>query len=316
MIKKFSKNESINILLVILFLYLSLFASKANASESKIILKINNYIITNIDIKNEINYLKALNPNLINLDDQKIFQIAKTSLIREKIKELEISKLNNQKVSSEYLDSVIKSIYTNIGLNSREEFLNYLNNLNIKISDINSKLSIEALWNRLIYKKFYSKIKINENKIRQELRTSKQTSNSYFLYEILFNAEENEKIIQLHNKIKKSIEENGFENTASIFSISDSSKSGGKLGWINENALNKKILREISNLKKDEYTKPITIPGGFLILKIQDIKIIEKEINIEKELSNKIRAIQNEQLNQYSIIYFNKIKKEIILNEK
>lgn len=241
MIKKFSKNESINILLVILFLYLSLFASKANASESKIILKINNYIITNIDIKNEINYLKALNPNLINLDDQKIFQIAKTSLIREKIKELEISKLNNQKVSSEYLDSVIKSIYTNIGLNSREEFLNYLNNLNIKISDINSKLSIEALWNRLIYKKFYSKIKINENKIRQELRTSKQTSNSYFLYEILFNAEENEKIIQLHNKIKKSIEENGFENTASIFSISDSSKSGGKLGWINENALNKKF---------------------------------------------------------------------------
>jgi len=313
MIKKISNNK---IIYILLFLYLSAFSSKANTTESKIILKINDSIITNIDIKNEANYLKALNPNLVNLENKKISQIAKNSLIREKIKEIEISKLDNQKISAEYLDSVIKSIYTNIGINSREEFLRYINNLNIKILDIESKLLIEALWNRLIYKKFYSKIKINENKIRQELKTNKQTSNSYFLYEILFNAEENEKIIQLHNNIKKSIEENGFENTASIFSISDSSKSGGRLGWINESALNKKILSQILNLKKGEYTKPITVPGGFLILKIQDIKIIEKEINLEKELSNKIRAMKNEQLNQYSNIYFNKVKKEISIDEK
>ena len=313
MIKKISNNK---IIYILLFLYLSAFSSKANTTESKIILKINDSIITNIDIKNEANYLKALNPNLVNLENKKISQIAKNSLIREKIKEIEISKLDNQKISAEYLDSVIRSIYTNIGINSREEFLRYINNLNIKILDIESKLLIEALWNRLIYKKFYSKIKINENKIRQELKTNKQTSNSYFLYEILFNAEENEKIIQLHNNIKKSIEENGFENTASIFSISDSSKSGGRLGWINESALNKKILSQILNLKKGEYTKPITVPGGFLILKIQDIKIIEKEINLEKELSNKIRAMKNEQLNQYSNIYFNKVKKEISIDEK
>ena len=313
MIKKISNNK---IIYILLFLYLSAFSSKANTTESKIILKINDSIITNIDIKNEANYLKALNPNLVNLENKKISQIAKNSLIREKIKEIEISKLDNQKISAEYLDSVIRSIYTNIGINSREEFLRYINNLNIKILDIESKLLIEALWNRLIYKKFYSKIKINENKIRQELKTNKQTSNSYFLYEILFNAEENEKIIQLHNNIKKSIEENGFENTASIFSISDSSKAGGRLGWINESALNKKILNQILNLKKGEYTKPITVPGGFLILKIQDIKIIEKEINLEKELSNKIRAMKNEQLNQYSNIYFNKVKKEISIDEK
>ena len=316
MIKKISNNKTIYVLLVFLFLYLSLFSSKANTTEIKIILKINNSIITNIDIKNEANYLRALNPNLLNLENKKILQIAKNSLIREKIKEIEISKLDNQKISAEYLESVIKSIYINIGLNSREEFLSYINNLNIEILDIESKLQIEALWNRLIYKKFYSKIKINENKIRQDLKTNKQTSNAYFLYEILFNAEENEKIIQLHNSIKKSIEENGFENTASMFSISDSSKSGGRLGWINESALNKKILSQILNLKKGEYSKPITIPGGFLILKIQDIKIIEKEIDVEKELSNKIRAIKNEQLNQYSNIYFKKVKKEISIDEK
>ena len=128
MIKKISNNETIYFLLVFLFLYLSSFSSKANTTEIKIILKINNSIITNIDIKNEANYLRALNPNLVNLENKKILQIAKNSLIREKIKEIEISKLDNQKISAEYLESVINSIYTNIGLNSREEFLRYINN--------------------------------------------------------------------------------------------------------------------------------------------------------------------------------------------
>ena len=314
MIKKISNNKTIYVLLVFLFLYLSLFSSKANTTEIKIILKINNSIITNIDIKNEANYLRALNPNLLNLENKKILQIAKNSLIREKIKEIEISKLDNQKISAEYLESVIKSIYINIGLNSREEFLSYINNLNIKILDIESKLLIEALWNRLIYKKFYSKIKINENKIRQDLKTNKQTSNAYFLYEILFNAEENEKIMNLCN-IKKSITEMVLKYSVYI-QYSNSSNSGGKLGWINESALNKTILKQISNLKKNEITKPITIPGGFLILKIKDMKVTEKKVDVKKEISERIRAVQNEQLNQYSNIYFNKVKKEIIIDEK
>ena len=165
--------------------------------------KINNSIITSTDIKNEANYLKALNPNLVNLEDKKIIQIAKNSLIRERIKEFEISKLDNQAITTNYLENIIKSIYSNIGLNNKTEFLNYIEKLNINISDIEQKLSIEALWNRLIYRKYYSKLKINEDKIKQEIKESKQTSNSYLLYEILFNAEENEKIIELYKKIKK-----------------------------------------------------------------------------------------------------------------
>ena len=127
---------------------------------------------------------------------------------------------------------------------------------------------------------------------------------------------ENEKSINLYNRIKKSINENGFENTASIFSISDSSKTGGRLGWIDESSVNKKILKEISVLKIGEYTKPILLPGGFLILKVDDKKSVEKKIDIENELIQRIKATQNEQLNQYSIIFFNKIKKEIIIDEK
>ncbi len=316
MINKIPGTKSIKILSIFILIFFNFFIAKSISIENKIILKINNSIITSVDIKNEANYLKALNPNLINLENYKIIQIAKNSLIREKIKEFEISKLDNQSISSDYIESIIKSIYSNIGITSKDEFLNYINKLNINILDVEKKLSIEALWNQLIYRKYYSKLKIDKNKIRQEIKKNKQTFNSYLLYEILFNAEENDKILELHNKIKKSIDENGFENTASIYSISNSSNSGGKLGWINENAVNKKILTKISNLKKGEYSKPITIPGGFLILKVEDIKVIEKNIDIETELSERIKAIQNEQLNQYSNIYFNKVKREIVIDEK
>ena len=316
MIIKETKLKLIKYLTIFILIFLNLFITKAISIESKIILKINNSIITNTDIKNEANYLKALNPNLINLDDNKITQIAKNSLIREKIKEFEISKLDNQSISTDYLENIIRTIYSNIGLNNKSEFLNYINNLNIDILDVESKLSIEALWNQLIYRKYYSKLKIDKKKIRQEIKANKQTSNSYLLYEILFNADENQKIIELYNKIKKSIAENGFENTASIYSSSSSSNSGGKLGWVNESEMNKTILKQISNLKKGEYTKPITIPGGFLILKIKDVKMTEKKVDVETEILQRIRAIQNEQLNQYSNIYFNKVKKEIIIDEK
>ena len=303
-------------ILILLILLFNFNYNNSSAIESKIIVKINDKIITNIDIKNEANYLRALNPKLKTLKENKIFEIAKSSLIREKIKELETSRLNQNIISKDYLESVIEKIYKNIGLKSKNEFIDHIANFKISISSVEKKLTNEALWNQLIYQKFYPKIKVDENKIKNEIKSYKQYSNSYLLYEILFSTKENEKSIDLYNRIEKSISENGFENTASIFSISDSSKTGGRLGWINESSVNKKILKEISVLKIGEYTKPILLPGGFLILKVDDKKSVEKKIDIENELIQRIKATQNEQLNQYSIIFFNKIKKEIIIDEK
>lgn len=300
------------IFFAIFFIFIS---SKVFSVESKIILKIDEKIITNTDVKNEIKYLKALNPSLSSLEEKKIFQIAKNSLIRENIKKIEISKLNEKNISKEYLENIIKTIYVNLGLNNKDEFINYINKFNISIIDIESKLNIEAQWNRLIYKKFFTKLKINKDRIKKEIETDKQFSYSYLLYEIIFSEEENEKALELHNKIKDSIKEIGFENTASIFSISNSAKSGGKLGWIKQSSINKKILQQILNLKKNEYTDPILTPGGFLILQVKDIKKENIKIDIDKELNEKIKAIQTEQLNQYSITYFNKIKKEVFIDE-
>ena len=300
----------------LLILFSSFFDTQINAIESKIILKIDNNIITSVDVENEAKYLKVLNPKLKNLDNNKIFEIAKNSLVRENIKMIETSNYQLQSLDEKYLENIMKNIYEGIGIESMTEFLDYIANHNINIETIKKKLEIEANWNQLIYQKFYSKLKIDKEKIKDEIKLNKKFTNSYFLYEILFSAKKSDEATDKYNKIIKSIEKDGFENTASIFSLSDSGKTGGQLGWINERSLSKKILNEISKIKKNEITNPITIPGGFLILYIKDIKKIEKEVDIDKEFTLMVRDLQNQQLNQYSSIYFSKIKKNIEINEK
>ena len=302
--------------LFLILLFSSFFNSQINAIENKIILKINDNIITSIDIENESKYLKVLNPKLKNLDKNKIFEVAKNSLVRENIKMIETSNYEFQNLDEEYLENIMKSIYEGIGIKSMKDFLSYITNYDIKIETIKKKLEIEAKWNQLIYQKFYSKLKIDKKKIKDDIKLNKKFTNSYFLYEILFSAKKSDEAKEKYNNIVKSIENEGFENTASIFSLSASGKTGGQLGWINERSLSKKILNEISKIKKNEITKPIIIPGGFLILYVKDIKKEEKKIDIEKEFALMVKYLQNQQLNQYSNIYFNKIKKDLEINEK
>jgi len=300
-------------LIIILFL---VFTSKVFSIESKIVVNVDNKIITNLDINNEANYLKVLNPNLKNLNENKIFNIAKSSLIREKIKEIELSRFDQKEIQDEYLENVVRSIYKNIGLKNKDEFLNYIESAGINITTIEEKLRQEALWNELIFRKYFNKLKIDKAKIQKDILNNKIKTSSYLLYEIVYNASEKEESKKLFEKIKQSIIKNGFENSASIYSISESSKTGGKIGWINENSVSKKILKEISNLKIGGHTNPILIPGGFLILNVKEKKEIEKKIDIKEELALRIRTLQNQQLNQHSTIYFNKIKKNITINEK
>ena len=299
---------------IILFLVLML-NTQVLSIETKIVVKVDNKIVTNIDIINEIKYLTVLNPNLGELDRERIFQIAKASLVREKIKEIEISKYENASVEPDYIENIIKNIYKQIGLNNKNEFINYIKNYGIELKTVEKKLSDEAIWNSLIYNKFISKVKIDKNKIKEDIKKTEKKFNSYLLYEIIFNVDENVKLNDLFDKIKLSINENGFENTASIFSISDSAKTGGNLGWINEGTIDKKILNYIYKLKKGEYTDPILIPGGFIILLLKDKKKLKQEIDLNTELSARIRNTQNQQLNQFSNIYFNKIKKDINIYE-
>ena len=297
--------------LFIFFLFLSL--SEANSIESKIIHNIENEIITNIDIKNEFKYLIALNNSLKELDHEKILSISNESVIREKIKKIEISKnFKEIKINEKYFNILIKNIYSRLALKSINEFELYLKDFDLTIEDIKTKTTIDALWNELIIKKYSSNIIINEDEIKKKILKNNTTqTKEYRLSEIIFEVTNKKDIKKKYDVIVESINEIGFENSAAVFSFSESSKIGGDIGWINENSLNNKIKKNVNKLNVGEITKPIILSNGILVLKLMNTKNSNTAIDLENEFKKAINYERNRQLNQYSKIYFNKVKKNL-----
>ena len=304
-------------IILIIIIFCSFFNNDSFSIENKIIIKVDNDIITSLDIENEINYLKTLNKQFQNLDYKTIYIAAKNSLIRETIKKKEISKYVKEiKIDESYLDELVKQTFMRIGIKSKKDFYNYVKANNLELNIINHKLTIEALWNQLIFSKYSDKVKIDETKLKKKISNIKNKKiKIYSLSEILFEVPNNEKYENRFKEIKESINKIGFENTASIFSISDSSKLGGKIGWIDETALSNKVKKKLESIDINQITEPTLTVGGFLILKIDEIKFKDIQINLDKELKNLIRVERNKQFNQYSNIYFNKIKMDIKINE-
>ena len=298
------------------FIYLLSFQIVFSA-ENKILFKVDNEIITSQDILDEIDYLNSLNNSLIKLEKREIYEIAKNSIIKEKIKRKEILKIVKKiSLDEKYLKKIIESTYLKLGFKSINQFEQHLSKKNINIKTIEEKLKIEALWNELIFQKYSSKVKINKDELRNKInKKSLEKTKLYLLSEILFNVSNSSNFEKKHKEIIKSIESFGFENAALTYSISASSKIGGNLGWIEENSINKTIKNKINDIQINNYTNPINIPGGFLIIKVNDIKEIKKEINVENELKKLIINLTNQQLEQYSNLYFNKIKKDVIIDE-
>jgi peptidyl-prolyl cis-trans isomerase SurA len=300
--------------LLILFLCFTFNGTKA--IESRIIHNIENEIITNIDIKREFKYLIALNNSLKELDKEKILNISNESIIREKIKKIEILKnFKEIKLSEDYYELLLKNIYSRLNISSINEFETYLKDYDLKIDDIKAKIGIDALWNELVIQKYKTQISINEAEIKKEiLKNSKVKSKEYQLSEIIFEVTNKKEIQMKYNEVVKSINEIGFENSAATYSFSESAKIGGDIGWINENSLNKNIIGNISSLQIGGITKPIVLSNGILVLKLINIKNLEVTIDIENELKKAINYERNRQLNQYSKIYYNKIKKNLDFN--
>ena len=295
----------------LLIFFLCFIFNKTQSIETKIIHIIKDEIITNIDIKNEFKYLLALNNNLKELDNDKILNISNESIIKEKIKKIEISKYFEEiNIDKEYANFLLKNILLKLNLRSLDEFEIYLKDYDLTLNNVRDKIAIDALWNEIIIKKYTPQISIDEKKIRNEI--SKNTSiqrKEYKLLEIIFEIKNKEQLQKKYSEISKSIKEIGFENSASIYSISESAKIGGKVGWASENSLNKKIKRGIKNLKIGETSKPIILSTGVLILKVADIKT--SKIDIDAEIKKAINYERNRQFNQYSKIYYNKVKKNL-----
>jgi peptidyl-prolyl cis-trans isomerase SurA len=293
-----------------------IFSSTSFSIENKILVKIENQIITSLDVNNEYRYLIALNPSLKNSKKEDVIKLSKRSIINETIKKIEIKKnFNNPQIPEKFLDRILQNVYLKIGIENINDFKKYLAVNDVDFENIKNKLEIEALWNELILIKFSSKININEKNLRKKIQENNKLLKSYLLSEISFEVSNLNDLDNKYKEISDVINNKGFDFAALKYSISETSNFGGKLDWIKENSLNKQINNEIKNLKINDFTKPINVSGSFLILKINDIKSTQVEINVENELKRLTNYEKNNQLNQYSKIYFNKVKKNLQVDE-
>ena len=306
------------LILIILFIFKIFLSSSFAKNETIIIAKINNQIITNYDLEVESKYLEALNPSIKTLTKEQKIILAKKSIIREKIKSNEILKYYQLGQDTSYLNEMIAENYKKLGIKNDIEFNNHLLKYNLTINDIKKKFEIEASWNRLIFNKYKNQVEVDVEKIKKKLKKEKFTSKKQemlLLSEILFSAENKEKLDSKYKKILKSIKEIGFKNTANVYSISDTAKFGGSIGWIQKHQLTAVVIDELSKIDTGEFTRPINIPGGLIIIKIDEKKINELKINFDLELKKMIQFEKNKQLRQFSAIYFKKIKNNTEINE-
>ncbi len=303
------------------FVFVLIYFLLNNFSYSKInlqiIIKINDQIITNYDLEKESNYLLALNPKLKEISNNDLLELAKRSIIKEKIRKSEILKHKELNLQNTQINNVLNKIIQNLNYSDQSQFENYLSDFDVSIDDLKKKIEIENEWKNLIYNKYSKSVKIDKNKLINKIeRISKEEfSLEYNLSEIIFDKKQNIALEAYLKEILESIEINGFENTANLYSISDSSKVGGKIGWVKKNNLSLEINRELENLKINSYSDPIEIGNNYLILKINQIKEIAIEIDKQKELDKMIMVETSSQLDKFSNIFYNKIKLNSTISE-
>tara|TARA_Y100000816_G_scaffold291284_1_gene282204 strand:- start:1302 stop:2246 length:945 start_codon:yes stop_codon:yes gene_type:complete len=301
--------------ILILSTLLIIFSIKnSNTIENKILFKVDNEIITTIDIFEEIKFLRIFNPEIDNLEDTELFEISKNSILRDKIKKIEILKFVDElKVEDKFLLNLIKGKYSKKNIDTLENFKAYLNKNDLNFKNVNEKLTIELIWNDLIYQKFSNKVVINKEKIKKEIlqNSKKDRQRELLLSEIVFNEDDKMNFKKKFDKILSDIDKIGFKKAALKHSDSDTASSGGLIGWIKEDNLNQNIRKVVTKLKTGQFSNPLRTSSGFIIIKLEDEKYYSSELNLNEKILEAIRFKTNDQLNQFSSMYLNKIKKDL-----
>ncbi len=305
-------------LILILIIYFTL-SLQVYSIEQEVIIKkkVDNFIITNLDIKKEIKYILSLNPSLDEkIEKNNLITYAENSLINEKIKYIELSKFFDTDNVKNIPDIVINNFYKRLGFDNLNQFKQYLNSRNLDYNIVLEKLYLEHLWNSLIYQKYNKKVNIDKEKIKNNLKKkidSQKKINNFNLSEIIFTIKNKSELDNKYQKIATSIEGIGFEDTARLHSASESAQFGGTIGWVSENQLSAKIYKIIENLDEGKFTKPIKVPDGYLILYIKEKKLEEKKIDLDEALSRAIAYEKNKQLSEFSRLYFKKLEVNTII---
>jgi len=302
-------------IIIFIYLFISLLGGISFAdSNYKIVVKVNDQIISNHDIEREVVYLSALNPKILSISKNEIQKIAKNSLIREIVKETEILKhFNNDNNLSPDLTNPMKNIYSRLNISTEAEFNDYLTKFNLELENVREKLSIELNWNAMIYQLYKNKINIDRDKIKENLElesTDSKIKKMFLISEIVFTAKNKEGFDSIYQKIVDSIEQKGFKSTATIYSLSDTAQFDGKIGWVGKGDVSKEIYQNIYNLKINEFSKPLKIGAGFIIINLDAVKEEEQIINLEKKFDSMVSKEMNRQLTQHSSIHYKKIEKQ------
>ena len=295
-----------------------LYFQTLNAIENKILIKIDNEIVTTLDIYEEIKFLKAFNPEVNSLDEKELFEISKNSIQKNIIKKIELNKFVEElKVDDKFLSKLIVNKYSKIGIDSLEKFESFLKEKNLDIKLIKEKFYIELIWNDYIYQKFYNKVIVDREKIKKEILSNPKQENQreLLLSEINFSVTSKIDFEDKYKRILSELEKIGFQKTAIMYSNSETASNGGLIGWIKEDNLNLTIKKTISNLKIGQVSKPIRTSSGFIILKIEDEREYLTSLNINEKVEEIVKFKTNDQLSQFSSMHFNKIKKNLIIND-
>ncbi len=304
--------------IILFFFSLLIYSQYSYGDTIEIKVKINNEIITNIDIENEKKYLYFLNPKLLKLESSQVENLAKNSLITEIIKKIELQKIFDFPNNYHLVSAVEKKLIKKKNINNIDQFKKILENRNLNYFTIKEKLLIETLWNKLIYDRYKGNVVINKEQLRKNIIDQFNNNKKKFVYnlsEIVFTKKIEETLEEKLLEINKSIKKIGFENTANIYSVSSSSKNGGLIGWINEIQISKQINDKIGKLEINQISEPIKIQNGYILIKVNNKKKFEQNIKIDNELEKLINKEMNDQLNNFSSIFFKKLKKNIQINE-
>jgi peptidyl-prolyl cis-trans isomerase SurA len=300
---------------LIIVLFSILFSTQVLSDKVKIVFKINDKIITNHDIEIEYNYLTLLNKNLENLSENDLRNYAKQSALNELIKKIELDKYSNLVSDSELITQTIENIYTSLNFTNTSDFEEYLASKKLKLNIIEKKIQTETMWNQLIYLKYKNRLNIDEEKIREDILKNKSKPERVLLQEIVYKYNDRNDLEKKYNEIINHINLNSFKDAVLKYSMSESKKNNGNLDWVYLTNIVPIIKKNIETLNKDQISKPIIIPGGALIIKMIEREFVNENIDIEKKLNKNIQDKINQQLNNFSLLHFNKISNDLKINE-
>ena len=304
-------------ILIIFSTYFFLFSISNSQIANKIVVSVDNEIITEYDIKVENEFFFFINQSKkrnINIKDLNEFSY--NNLLIEKIKKITLSKIANSNIDKEMIDRQLENVSKKYGYDSLELLiLNINQNKYFDFNNLKEKIEIELKWNELIYNKYINQVTIDKQKLvaRVEKIAKKSLINEYSISEIFISGESNEILESKKNNVIKSLKLIGFKDTAIKYSETSSAINSGEIGWVKEDFLSSDINKIVKNLKIGEYSKPIMKNNGYMFLKINDKRQKKAKINKDIVLKNLMNEEKDRILNQFSLIYFNQLKNNSVI---